>query len=151
MARIVVTIIFGGFGLFMLYMGVSQYLQQRRLMRNAAPVEALVVKSEVFSSDPGRGSRAKDATVTHRPEVKFTYELGGKPYESDRLFPTIIVRGYASREAAAAELVEFPVGARVTAQADPAQPDKAFLIAQAGAGPVVFMIIGLLLPPVAWF
>ncbi|MGH7709933.1 MAG: hypothetical protein ACREOG_01540 [Gemmatimonadaceae bacterium] len=37
------------------------------------------------------------------------------------------------------------------AHVDPSLPDKAYLIASAGAGPVVFIIIGLLLPPLAWF
>jgi len=30
-------------------------------------------------------------------------------------------------------------------------PDKAFLIAQAGAGPKVFMLVGAIIPPLVWW
>lgn len=61
------------------------------------------------------------------------------------------MRTYASREAAADALVPFPVNATVSAYVDPSLPDKAYLIATEGNGPVVFMIIGMLLPPIAWW
>ena len=82
--------------------------------------------------------------------MKFRYRVGGAEYESDLLYPTIIVQTYASRESAAEALMPFPLTAAVKAYVDPTLPGKAYLIASAGAGPVVFMVLGLLLPPIAW-
>jgi Protein of unknown function (DUF3592) len=154
MAQIIVFLIFGGFGLVMLYVGVTQYFRQRRLLRRAQPVDATILKSEVFSSksaDTDSRLLRDNSTTTHRPELRFRYEVNGQTYESELLYPNIIGVGYASRESAAEVLTPFPVGAKVRAFVDPALPDQACLIAEAGAGPVVFVIIGILLPPVAWF
>ena len=154
MARIIATVLFGGFGLVMLYVGLTQLVRQRRLIANAERVDAEIVHSEVFSStspDTDRRVSRSSSTTTHRPDVRFRYRVGVTEYESDLLYPTIIVRTYASRESAAEELVPFPLHARVRAYVDPSLPDKAFLIASAGSGPLVFVVIGLLLPPLAWF
>ncbi len=154
MARIITVIIFGGFGLVMLYVGITQFFRQRRLLTHAERVDAVIVHSRVFSStsaDTDTRLNRSNSTTTHRPDVKFRYRVGGTEHESDLLHPNIIVRGYASREDAAEALVPFPLDAKVRAFVDPAHPDQAFLIAEAGNGPVVFIIIGLLLPPLAWF
>lgn len=66
------------------------------------------------------------------------------------MYPNIIVRGLAPRDAAAEALVPYPVGARVRAFVDRGTPSKAFLIAEAGKGPIVLIVIGVLLPPLAW-
>lgn len=152
-ARIVIMILFGGGGLVLLYVGVTQYFQQKRLLANATRVDAEIIESKVFTSTSGgvgdkplRDSR----TTTHRPDVRFRYEWQGKTWESDLLRPTIIVRSYGSEDSAAEELKPFPVGARVAAWVDPAMPDKAFLLAESSGTPVGFMVIGALLPPVAW-
>ena len=153
MARIIVTVIFGGFGLVMAFVGVKQFFMQRRLLANAERVDAVIVHSEVFSStstNTDRRTLRSNSTTTHRPDVKFRYRVGGTEYESDLLYPTIIVQTYASRESAAEALAPFPLDATVKAYVDPALPNKAYLIASAGAGPVVFMVVGLLLPPIAW-
>jgi hypothetical protein len=154
MVRIIVFIIFGGFGLVMLYVGVTQMVTQRRLLANAERVDAVIVHSDVFSStssDNDSRPLRSTSTTTHRPDVKFRYRVKGKDYESDLMYPNIIVQTYASRESAAEALVPFPLNAAVRAYVDPSLPDKAYLIASAGSGPTVFIIIGLLLPPVAWF
>jgi hypothetical protein len=154
MARIIIVVIFGGFGLVMLFVGVTQFVRQRRLLANAERVDALIVHSQVFSStsaDTDARLGRSTSTTTHRPDVKFRYRVGGTEYESDLLHPTIIVQTYASREAAADALAPFPLHATVRAYVDPSLPGYAFLLADAGNGPVVFFIIGLLLPPVAWF
>jgi hypothetical protein len=154
MAQIIVFLIFGGFGLVMLYVGVTQYFRQRRLLHRAQPVNATILKSEVFSSksaDTDSRLQRDNSTTTHRPEVRFRYEVNGQTYESELLYPNIIVVGYASRESAAEALAAYPVNAKVRAFVDPSLPDQAYLIAEAGAGPVVFIIIGIFLPPVAWF
>jgi hypothetical protein len=148
---IIVFVIFGGFGLVMLYVGVTQHLEQKRLLANARPVEVEITRSEVKAStskgtegSPGRG------TTSYAPEVEFRYRVGGVEYTSDRIYPTIISRGYASHDGAAELIRPFRAGTRVKAFVDQTRPEKAFLIAEAGAGPMVFMIVGVLLPPVAW-
>ena len=154
MAQIITFLIFGGFGLVMLYVGFTQFFRQRCLLRRAQPVNATIIKSEVFSSqsaDTDARLGRSTSTTTHRPEVRFRYLVNGMTYESDLLHPNIIVVTYASRESAAEVLVPFPLDAKVRAFVDPTLPDQAYLIAQAGAGPVVFIIIGIVLPPLAWF
>jgi hypothetical protein len=154
MARIIVFLIFGGFGFVMLYVGVTQYFRQRRLLRRAEPVEATILKSEVFSSksaDTDSRLGRDNSTITHRPDVRFRYAVNGQTYESDLLYPNIIAVTYASRESAAEVLAPYPVDGKVRALVDPSLPDQACLIAEAGAGPIVFIIIGVLLPPLAWF
>jgi hypothetical protein len=42
-------------------------------------------------------------------------------------------------------------GGGVSAFLDTQNPDKACLLQESSAGPMVFMILGVLLPPVAWF
>ncbi|MFO0874149.1 MAG: DUF3592 domain-containing protein [Phycisphaerales bacterium] len=114
----------------------------------------MILRSEVRSSrstDTDPRTLRDNSTTSHTADVLFRYELDGRTYESDLLRPSVIVRGFASAEGAMEELRAFPVGARVTAHVDPARPDKAFLIAEKSMGPLVFIIIGLLLPPIAWF
>jgi len=154
MARIITFIIFGGFGLVMLYVGVTQYITQRRLLANATRVPAVIVQSQVSSStssDTDPRPLRSTSTTTHRPDVRFRYTIGGAEYESDLLYPTVIVRTHASREAAAEELALFPVNAMVQAYVDPSMPDKGYLIPSAGNGPIVFIVLGVILPPLAWF
>ncbi|MCA8897061.1 MAG: DUF3592 domain-containing protein [Amphiplicatus sp.] len=152
MARLIVYLLFGGMSIMFLYVGATQFFLQRRLMANAKPVEAEILKSEVdmsTSADTDRRVGRDNSTNSYSPEVLFRYEIGGVSYESDLLRPNIIVRGYASRDAAAEDLAPFPVGAKVTAYVDETKPDKAFLIAENGSGPIVFLILGLLLPPLS--
>ena len=154
MAQIIVFLIFGGLGFVMLYVGVTQFFRQRRLLSRARPVNATIVKSEVFSSKSADTDSRLDrntSTTTHRPDVKFRYEVNGQTHESELLYPNIIVVTHASRDAAAAVLAPYPLNATVRAFVDPSSPDQAYLIAEAGSGPIVFIIIGIILPPVAWF
>ena len=154
MARWIVFVIFGGFGLVMLYVGVRQYFLQRRLLAHARPIEVEIIKSEVFSStsaDTDPDLRRNTSTTTHRADLRFRYVLNGVRYESDLLRPNIIVQGHASADAAREELKPYPVGAKVLAFVDPEHPDQAFLRMEEGAGPIVFIVLGLLLPPLAWF
>jgi hypothetical protein len=154
MARIIAVIIFGGFGMVLLYVGVTQFFRQRRLLANAQRVDAVIVHSEVFTStsrDSDPSPARNTSTTTHRPDVKFRYTVAGKAYESDLLYPNIIVRTFASRQAAADVLVPYPLDAKVRAYVDPSLPDQAYLIPEPGAGPVVFIVVGLLAPALAWW
>ena len=121
---------------------------------NAVPIDVEIVKSEVLksvSSNTDRRLLHNNSTTSYRPELLFRYTYGGREYTSDLLRPNIIITGSASAESAAEELKPFPVGARVKAYLDPGIPDKAYLLQEKGAGPAVFMVIGILLPPLAWF
>jgi hypothetical protein len=152
-ARIIAYIICGGFSVMMLFVGTTQFLRQRRLLDHAEQVDAEIVKSEVFvstSADTDPSLTRNTSTTSYRPDVTFRYRVGGVQYESELLHPNIIVTSYASRESAAEALAPFPVNAKVRAWVDPSAPDKAFLIAEAGNGPLVFVVVGLVLIPVAW-
>jgi hypothetical protein len=149
-AAIIVMIVFGGFGAMMLYVGITQHFEQKRLLSSAQTVEAEITRSEVVASTTKRVGETGTGTTTYGPEVAFAYEVGGVKYSSTRLYPTIIAVTHGSHDSAAEVLRPFPLGAKVKAFVDATMPDKAFLIAQAGAGPMVFIIVGLLVPPVAW-
>jgi hypothetical protein len=154
MGAIIVFLIFGGFGLGMLYVGVTQHLEQKRLLASARPVEAEITRSEVHASggsDDASGKRGRGgSTITYRPEVEFRYQLAGSTYTSDRIYPTIIARTHATHDRAAEVVRPFVAGTTVKAFVDESQPEKAFLIAESGAGPMVFMILGVALVPLAW-
>ena len=154
MASIIVEVIFGGFGIVMLYVGVTQYLQQRRLLASAQTVDAVITHSQVFSSvsaDTDSRLGRSNSTTTHRPDVRFRYTVNRTEFESELLYPTSIARTFASSGDAAGALAPFPLNARVRAFVDPSQPSNAFLMVERSAAPVVFIVIGVLLPPVAWF
>lgn len=150
--RIIVLILFGGLGAVMFTVGLRQHMQERRLLAAARPVPAVITLSQVrtsTSADTDRRLLRDNSTTTHTPEVRFRYEVAGKTYESDMLQPCEILTS-GSREGAAEKLLPFPVGAEVTAYVDPREPHKAFLIPEKSAAPTVFILIGMLLPPVAW-
>lgn len=153
MAPMIVYAVVAGFGLVMLYVGLTELVAQRRALASAVPVRAEIVWSgvkESTSSNTDRRLLRSNSTTSYTPEVKFKYELAGVPYVSDLLRPTVIVQGHASREIAAEEVAAFPIGAGVSAWVDPATPDRAFLVKEASAGPMVFTLLGLLLPVVGW-
>lgn len=153
MAQIIAYAIFAGFGLVMLYVGLTEFTLQRQALAAAVPVEAVITRSEVresVSSDTDHRPLRDNSTRSYSPEIRFQFPLGSVLHDSELLRPTIIHQGHASRESAQAELDSFPVGARVTAWVDPEHPDRAFLLREASIGPVVFIIIGVVLPPLAW-
>ena len=149
MAKIIIILIACSFGVMMLWVGFTQHARQRRLLREAMPVEAVILESGVSgskSADTDPRLLRSTSTSSYTPLIRFKYRVQGIAYESAMLYPTIIERGYPSADAAQAEVRGFPAGATVQAFVDPAQPDKAFLKRHEGAGPVVFVIVGLLVP-----
>jgi hypothetical protein len=153
-AGLVVFVLFAAFGLFLAAVGAREFFVQRQVLAAATPVEATITRSEVASSrsaDTDRRTLRDTSTTSHTPEVEFTYEVNGVQYTSDLLGPSKIVRGYASADGAAEELRPYPVGAKVTAFVDPTRPERAFLGNEPSVAPHVFMLVGLLLVPVAWF
>jgi len=154
MASWIVFVVFGGAGVVMAAFGSWQWWRQRELLAEARPVAAVIVRSEVCSSrshDTDRRQLRSTSTTSHTAEVRFAYEVAGRRHESERLRPNDIHTGHASHAAAAAELAPFPVGAEVQAWVDERRPEQAFLLAEPGAGPLVFLLVGLGLVPLAWF
>ncbi len=147
------VLMFGGLGLMLLVVGAAQFFLQKRLAANARPVQAVIIRSEVIKSvskDTDTSLTRNTSTTTWSPEVAFRYEVNGIFYESDMLRPNIIGTGFASQADAAAEIAAFPAGARVSAFVDEAHPDKAFLLMETGAGPVVFMLVAPFVLAAAW-
>ncbi|HLO42135.1 MAG TPA: DUF3592 domain-containing protein [Phycisphaerales bacterium] len=154
MARVIAMLIFGSLGVMLVYVGAGQFIQQRRLLEGARVVEARITRSEVCmskSNDTDQRLLRDNSTTSYTPQVKFMYQLDGKTHESGLLYPTEIVESYASRAAAEEELRPFPVNATVRAHVNPRLPDKAFLIPRGSAAPVVFILVGLVLPIATWF
>src|SRR5215212_2320569 len=153
MARIITLIICCGFAAMFLYVGAMQFWQQRRNLAHAKPIDAVIVHSAVKVSktrDTDERVGFSNSTTTYLPEVRFRYAVAGTEYESERLHPSIIEQSYGSELAAAEVLAPFPLEARVRAHVNTAHPDQAFLIAEKGNGPLVFLILGVLLPPLGW-
>jgi hypothetical protein len=147
--RVLFLTLFTIFGLVLFGVGAQQYLQQRRLTAHPQRVPATITRSEVVpitSSEQGSRSRVK----AYRPEVRFSYVVAGNTYESELLRPTIIGADFASHEEAAAQLAPFPKGASVSAYVNPSLPDKAYLVRETTSGPLVFMLVGLGVPPLTW-
>jgi len=153
MARIITLIICCGFAAMFLYVGAMQFWQQRRNLAHAEPVDAIIVHSAVkVSKTPDTDQRVgfSNSTTSYLPEVRFRYGVAGTEYMSERLRPSIIEQSYGSEREAAEVLAPFPLDARVRAHVNKAHPDQAFLIAERSNGPLVFLVLGVMLPPLGW-
>ena len=153
MARIITLLLFCAFASMFLYVGAMQFWQQRRNLAHAEPVDALIVHSTVKVSktrDTDQRVGFSNSTTSYSPEVRFRYTVAGAEYESERLYPSIIERGYASESAAAEVLAPYRLETKVRAHVNTAHPEQAFLIAEKSNGPIVFLILGVLLPPLGW-
>jgi hypothetical protein len=153
MADLVMKYVFIGFfvvlGVMLLVVGVRQHFQQRQLTANPQRVKVTITKSEVKvskSSDTDSRTLRDNSTTSYRPELNFMYQVDGKTYESDMLRPTDIGTGYASHDGAAEVLKPYPLGATVDAWVSPTRPEKAFLLNEPSSGPLVFMIVGAVIP-----
>ena len=152
-ARLVTWAICGGFAAMFLVVGVREFVQQRRNLAHAEPVDAVILESRVHVSttrDTDYSISRSTSTTSYRPDVRFAYTVRGESYESDRLQATVIVRAYASWQAADDELAPFPVGARVSAWVNPAYPDQGFLVAERSVAPAIFVVLGVLMPFIGW-
>ncbi|MBU6413199.1 MAG: DUF3592 domain-containing protein [Planctomycetes bacterium] len=156
MMDIVMKVIFVGgalgLGLMLLIVGVREFILQRQSLTGVVPIEAVIVSANVVksvSADTDPRLMRSTSTTSFSPEVKFRYTVDGKGYESDMLRPTVIGRGFASDEAAREEIAAFIPGSVVQAYVNPELPSRGFLIAERSSAPVVFMIVGTLLMPIA--
>lgn len=123
-------------------------------LAHAQAVDATMEHAAVFvstSHDSDARVGSSKSTTTYRPEVRFRHLVSGQAYTSERLYPTSIVRTHASASEAGRTLAPFPLNAKVQAYVDPAHPERGFLIPETSRAPWVFIVIGLLLPPLAWW
>ncbi|MBX3380766.1 MAG: DUF3592 domain-containing protein [Phycisphaeraceae bacterium] len=138
---------FGGLGITLIAVGTRELFIQKRVMANAVEVEAVVLSATVKEStspDTDRRLLRDNSTKSYVPEVRFAYTMGGVRYESDLLYPTVIVNGYASRERALEEIGEYTPGAKVRAYADASVPQRGFLRFENSANPKWFIVVGVL-------
>lgn len=141
------VLMFGGIGSMLLYVGTREYFLQRRVLATAVPVEAVILSADVRttkSSDTDTRLLRDNSTTSHHPEVRFAYTFRGVRYESDMIYPTIIVRAYASRESAAEDIREYVPGAVVKAYADATLPQRGFLRLERSSNPTWFIVAGFL-------
>lgn len=143
----VFALVFGGLGIMLIVVGTRELFIQRDVMAKAVEVEAVVLSANVTTStsiDSDQRLLRDNSTKSYVPEVRFAYTLGGVRYESDLLYPTVIVNGYASRESALAEIQEYTQGAKVRAYADASNPQRGFLRFQHSTNPQWFIVAGVL-------
>lgn len=141
------ALMLGGLGIMLLVVGTRELFNQRRVLANAVEVEAVVLSASVTTStsmDTDQRLLRDNSTKSYVPEVRFAYTLGGVRYESDLLFPTVIVTGYASRESALAEIQDYTPGAKVRAYADATNPQRGFLRLESSVNPQWFIVAGVL-------
>lgn len=141
------VLVFGGLGIMLITVGTRELFIQKRVLANAVEVEAEVLSAGVTESkslDTDQRLLRDNSTKSYVPQVRFAYTLGGVRYESDLLYPTVIVTGYASRESALEEIREYTAGARVRAYADVAEPQRGFLRLTNSANPQWFIVAGVL-------
>ncbi len=141
------TLLFGGLGIMLLVVGTREFFIQRHVLATAVPVEAIILSAGVktsTSSDTDTRLLRDNSTTTHHPEVRFAYTFRGVRYESDMLYPSVIVRSFASRESAAEEIREYVPGSTVKAYADASLPQRGFLRLEWSSNPTWFIIAGVL-------
>ncbi len=141
----VFTLMFGGLGIMLVFVGTRELFVQRRIIATAVPVEATVLSTKVISSrsmDTDRRTLRDNSTTSYLPEVRFAYTFGGVRYESDLLYPTVIHFAYASAEAAEAEIAEYQAGAVTKAFADASRPERGFLRFRESRAPIWFIVAG---------
>lgn len=139
------TLMFGGLGIMLVYVGSREFIIQRRIVATAEPIEATILLSRVVtakSSDTDNRPLRDNSTTSHTPEVRFSYTFRGIRYESDLLYPTVIQRGYASAESAQDEIKVYTPGSTVQAFADASLPERGFLRLERSNNPVWFMVAG---------
>lgn len=141
------VLVFGGLGIMLITVGTREFFIQKRVMANAVEVDAEILSATVTQStspDMDRRLLRDNSTTSYSPEVRFAYMLNGVRYESDMLYPTVIVTGFASRERALEEIKDYTSGAKVRAYADASSPQRGFLRFESSANPKWFIIAGVL-------
>ncbi|MCX5689030.1 MAG: DUF3592 domain-containing protein [Planctomycetota bacterium] len=141
------VVMLGGLGIMLITVGTREFLLQRRLMAAAVAVEATILECQVTTStstDSDSRLLRSNSTTSYAATVRFAYTFRDVRYESDLLYPTAIQQGYASHEAAQAELRDLSPGSTVQAFADASMPERGFLRLESSTNPAWFIIAGIL-------
>ena len=109
------------------WIGISDVRHQAVLLERSVETPATIMSSKVSTqTSTTRTSGGGHSTTTiHIPEVRFTYQFGGRARMGQRVYPTARNGDLAWAKRVVAG---FPVGAEVSAWVDPANPDESFLI-----------------------
>ena len=105
------------------------------------------VEGRIVSAEPQVVAREKDRR-TYAPNVTYTYQVGGRNYESSRL--TLVPRNYSTLSSVQSVLAAYPAGNTVKVFHDPADAANCVLVTTstgtewayplAGA---VFLVLGI--------
>jgi hypothetical protein len=120
------------------FLGGRSHLAKGEAAQSWPPIEAEITASRVVEGsyrdpDDGRWYTSRQA------EIEYEYTIGGRRYTGTKLGPT----GQASNEAADATVAKYPVGARVEAFYDPANPADAALSREVGSVGKILRAIGI--------
>lgn len=141
------VLVFGGLGIILITVGTREFFIQKRALASAVAVDAEILSATVrksTSADTDTRLLRDNSTTSYMPEVRFAYTLNGVRYESDLLYPTVIVKGFASRESAQEEIRDYEKGVRVKAYADVSAPERGFLRLEGSTNPAWFIVGGVL-------
>lgn len=127
------ALLIGAFGLvFTLAGGAFAWVQADALIRYE-PVQATVHGTDIERVD-------SQDSVTYKPIVDYSYEVGGVEHRSDAVTP---VGGRSSDRGWARRIVgRFEVGETTRAYYDPQAPGDSFLIRQMSFLPYLFVLVG---------
>ena len=119
-------------GVVFLGVGVQSWRVERERLATYVPVDATVVGTSIATS-PGTGD---DDRPTYRPVVRYSYAVGDRRYEADRVTP---LKESRSGDWAQRVVARYAAGMRVTAYVDPRDPSQAFLDRRRSPLPWFFM------------
>lgn len=108
---------------------------QRHKFATWVEVPAQVVAQEI------REHSDSDGDPTYGPVLKLRYLADGMPAEGEGL---LAIEMSSSEGWAKEQLAPFPVGARITAWADPAHPERAFVVREASVIPYVLILVPMI-------
>ena len=126
-------------------------LKQQRASESWPTASATIVDSgiaKVKKERRGSNGRKRMSDTDYVVEVRYAYEVGGRPYEGDRIrFGT---KDYDNRSLATKALKQYPKGKKVQAYYDPEKPTRSVLIREVNQrlvqiiAPLIFLSIGLI-------
>lgn len=121
-------------GIFVVVGGLLYATQVKRYI-TWQPVSARIVSADMMSSADN------DNGTTYRPLISYAYDHGGTTLIATG---TTIITMSSSYRWADAIRQRYPVGKRVTAYIDPANPSQGFVVRELSWFPLIFVIIPLI-------
>jgi hypothetical protein len=136
-----VNVVLIGFGVIVFAIGLLLYISQLRqgLRADASkrwPTTSATIVSSALELSP-------DSRRRYRAAVQYRYRVGGKDYESNRVFWG---GGEGRQKHMASVVATYPAGNRVKVYCDPQNPAEAVLdpTQNAGSKPLVLYAMGLM-------